>query len=139
MSTHDGDQLNCHELLLETCGDHPLRELATLLGDLVQVGCDSITLMTYLSIAGAHLGQPINQLLTSDNSGADRVITDRLLSLCPNAVEMVDHIWQFRGLAKDGFKSTRVVIIRERHEPLYRYAMNFTCADPSNRSVPSIL
>ncbi len=119
------------EALVDAIGTHPLRHVVDQLDIHVHVGCDAVTLSTFLILAAAHINQPLNLIISSDNTGADRVLTDKVVGLSSEEIAHVDNIGQFRTLANQGFQGFRAVLIRDLHPTLYRFALGCQCVAPT--------
>ena len=73
------------EPLERALADHPLRTIAVKLADHLRVGCDVLSMVSFLSLAGSALHQPFNLIIASENPGADCLLADRLARVSSSA------------------------------------------------------
>ena len=113
-------------------------DLCDSLGSYLQIGCDEISFMMFLSRASGALGLPLNLALFSSDPTAENIIADRIANLVPETVDRVETISRFRAIAENKFCQTELVIARSLHDELFRYACEITTRDSSSASFPSI-
>jgi hypothetical protein len=117
---------------------HPVAKLASLLGDHLGIGADCISLAMFLSRAAGRLGVPFNLAIFSEDAGTERLISDRLINIVPETVRRAETIKQLGTLSDQRFDGTELVLVRSRHESLFRFACETACRDISTISTPSV-
>jgi hypothetical protein len=133
----DGQQIE--KGLSQILEGSPLLEVAAALGDYLGVGCDFLSFAMLQSYAAGRMGMPINLAIHSESPGSDSMIADRISNLLPKRVHRLDTVKQFRSLADAGFADVDVVVLRNLHGALFRYACEVTCRDVAAEDrIPSL-
>ena len=113
--------------------DHPVFSVAEHLAPFLGVQRDVIMLSQVLSLAAGLMKIPFNIDVVTDVLSVDLQLTDRLLSLTPDAVARIDTYQQFRNEEANGFRDRAVLLVRRGPPRLYQY-VNMATA----RSIDSV-
>ncbi len=124
--------------LLEILNNHPLTDVANLLGENLGVGADVVSLLMLLSRAAGRLGIPFNLAIYSDDAGAECLIADRIINVVPEGVERVQTIRHIRDLSEAEFNDTELLCVRSLHDGLFRFACESACLDLSTANPPAV-